>query len=237
MATQTYRNEHKKPQSIIHHIGRLGSKVVKPLSKHSSGGGKVVMVWDQNGIEGCSNVSSLDSTPPMIAISDHCCSNAGSCSGDEDFGNDSSDEFGTAGIEESCVKSGTIRNSVKDSIDEEVFETLDQNEFLTECFMLNEHSDVTFLVNFFCEESAISDEIEEVISRLVTESRSKCQCRRVKARMAPLFTTKLKIDPEQPTLVAIENGSVLSKLTDILSTEDEVKEWLEVKELVSIRKT
>jgi hypothetical protein len=102
----------------------------------------------------------------------------------------------------------------KDSVDEEIFQTLDQNEFFVECFLTNECSDVGFIVHFFNEDSTISVKIEELVTRLVRESSSKCRCLRVDARLAPLFTRKLGIDPEQPTVVAIRNGKLVDKASD-----------------------
>jgi hypothetical protein len=94
---------------------------------------------------------------------------------------DSADEFCNESIQESFY------GNVTDCIAEEIFETLDQNQFFIECFMLNERSDITFLVHFFHQDSTISYGIEEHVSKLVMDSTSRCQCRRVNARLAPLF--------------------------------------------------
>lgn len=173
-----------------------------------------------------SAVSSIKSVPQLVPTTDHG-DHSGSCSADEGFAFDSEDEFFNESLHEASSHSRIIQNNIKDCIEEELFETLDQNQFLIECFMSNERSDVTFLVHFFNEDSAISDEIEEHVSRMVQDQASKCQCRRVNARLAPLFTAKLGIDPEQPTIVSILNGKVLAKLTDISSSVCfEIEEWI-----------
>ena len=111
--------------------------------------------------------------------------------------------------------------------DNGLFETLDQNDFLTECFVTNGQSDVVFLVHFFNQETSISEAVEDVLSIRVLETNSKCECRRINSKSAPLFTAKLQIDPEQPTIVAIKNGKVLSKVSDISSSQcTEVNHWL-----------
>jgi hypothetical protein len=123
----------------------------------------------------------------------------------------------------------TTSDDESDSVDEEIFQTLDQNEFLVECFLTNECSDVGFIVHFFNEDSStISEKIEEQVIRLVRESSSKCQCIRIDARLAPLFTRKLGIDPGQPTVVAIRNGAVVDKASDFLprSLRHELERWI-----------
>jgi hypothetical protein len=196
----------QKPQSIIHHIGRLGFKLAKPLSNR-----KIANFY-------YSALSSLKSVPRLIATTDHGSTN-GLSSVDEKRTCDSADES----IQESFY------GGVIGCIAEEIFETLDQNQFLIECFMWNERSDTTFLVHFFDQDSTISSEIEEHVSRLVMDSASRCQCRRVNARLAPLFTAKLGIDPKQSTLVSIQNGVVTDKLSDFSSSvRSEVEEWIMV---------
>jgi hypothetical protein len=44
-----------------------------------------------------------------------------------------------------------------------------------------------------------------------------------------LFTAKLGIDPEQPTLVSIHNGEVIDKISNFSSSvRSEVEEWIMV---------
>jgi hypothetical protein len=209
-STMSFHSEPQKPQSIIHHIGRLGLKLAKSLSSHKS-----------------ANSLGLDSIPRLVATADHG-DHSGSSSVHENCAYDSADKVCDESIQES------FHGSLNDCIAEEIFETLDQNHFLIECFMSNERSDITFLVHFFNEDSTISDEIEEHVSRLVRDSASRCQCRRVNARRAPLFTGKLGIDPEQPTLVSIQNGAVIEKLSNFSSSvRSEVEEWITVKDILN----
>jgi hypothetical protein len=214
--------EPQRPQSIIHHIGRLGLKLAKPLSRRKSANS-----WGLDCIGDYSARSSLKSVPRLGATTDHG-DNSGLSSVHENRTYDSADEFCDERIQES------FHGSVNDCIAEVIFATLDQNHFLIECFMSNERSDITFLVHFFNEDSTISDEIEEHVSRLVRDSASRCQCRRVNARRAPLFTGKLGIDPEQPTLVSIQNGAVIEKLSNFSSSvRSEVEEWITVNDILN----
>ena len=185
------RSNEAKPQSIVNHIGRLGSKIAKPISNRRKrmriqrklpDGSMTISSQETATLSAC---SAIDYSLAIMAVSD-----------DEDDG-------------------------------ELLFETLDQNEFLGECFATNEQSDVVFLVHFFNQETSISEAVEDVLSKRVLETKSKCECRRVNSKSAPLFTAKLQIDPEQPTIVAIKNGKVLSKVSDISSSQcTEVNHWL-----------
>jgi hypothetical protein len=217
-STMSCHSEPQKPQSIIHHICRLGLKLAKPLSRRKSANS-----WGLDSIGDYSARSSLKSVPRLGATADHGDNSGSSSSVHENCAYDSVDEFSNESIQESFL------GSLNDCIAEEIFETLDQNQFLIECFMSNERSDITFLVHFFNEDPTISDEIEEHVSRLVMDSASRCQCRRVNARRAPMFTAKLGIDPEQPTLVSIQNGAVIEKLSNFSSSvRSEVEEWITV---------
>jgi hypothetical protein len=235
-------SEPRKPQSIIHHIGRLGLKVVKSLSRLKSAG----FSWGLDSL-GDSARSSLKSVPRVISktdIDDNIDDSARSslksiprvvATTDIGDNGDNGDNSGSCSVHENCAyDSADEYGSVDDCIAEEIFETLDQNQFLVECFMSNERSDITFLVHFFNEDSALSDEIEEHVSRLVLDSASRCQCRRVNASLAPLFTAKLGIDPEQPTLVSIQNGAVIDKLSNFSSpVRSEVEEWIKVNDILN----
>ena len=129
---------------------------------------------------------------------------------------------------ESVEHGGSVDNSTIS--DEEVFETLDQNGFLMECFMTNSNSDVGFiLLFFFNDECTISDTIEKEVSKLIlSQITSRCQCRRINSRQAPLFTAKLGVDPEHSaTLVAMRNGDVIDKLSTCTPDAcSEVESWL-----------
>ncbi|CAJ1959715.1 unnamed protein product [Cylindrotheca closterium] len=201
-----------KPQSIVHHIGRLGSKITKPISNRRK------RMRMQRKLSGGSVASSHQETASLSVCdtADYCLASVavsedGSYQ-EDNYTIDSDDAF-------SCCS----------DIDEDegIFETLDQNDFLTECFVTNGQSDVVFLVHFFNQETSISHAIEDILSIRVLETNSKCECRRIDSKSAPLFTAKLQIDPEQPTIVAIKNGKILSKVSDISSSQcTEVDRWL-----------
>ena len=115
----------------------------------------------------------------------------------------------------------------QNELEEDIFVPLDQNEFLVECFMTNEYSDVTFIVHFYNEESAIGDSIEDCLLVRSEAAGSHCQLRRVNARHAPLFTKKLGIDTEQSTVLAIRNGAIISRISDISSCGCwELEKWI-----------
>jgi len=117
--------------------------------------------------------------------------------------------------------------------EEDFFVSLDQNELLTECFMTNECSDTTFIVHFCADDSNLTEDIEDVILIRAMEAGSNCQCRRVNSRSAPLFTAKLGIDPEQPTVVAIRNGNAIDRISNIsLSACLELEKWIQLGSLL-----
>lgn len=134
------------------------------------------------------------------------------CNSIEDFSEDASGD--------------NLEQSISHGEEEDFFVSLDQNEFLIECFMSNEYSDITFIVHFYAEDSALSYDVEEIILIRSMEAGSNCQCRRINSRLAPLFTTKLGIDPEQPTIVAIRNGAVVDRISDISPGCWELEQWL-----------
>lgn len=216
-----------KPQSIVHHIGRLGSKIVRPISirrkrirterkKLAEGSHKQSITVSESDTSSILESLSVQSTSSMTLFSHE--SSAPVSDDDSSQGDyhtiDSDDLFSCSDNEEEPEEEG-------------LFETVDQNEFLLECFLTNEHSDVLFLVHFFNPQTYISEAVEDVLSIRVLETRSRCECRRIDSKSAPLFTAKLQIDPEQPTILAIKNGKVLSKVSDISSSCKEVDQWLE----------
>lgn len=227
--TFTMSSYEVKPQSIVHHIGRLGSRIAKPISKKrsrmqmqrklaglgksSSGHSTIQTECDASSIMTPASISSSASLDGCLVSDDSSHADCHTVDGDDAF------SF-FSGIHEEELEED-------EDDDESVFVTLDQNEFLLECFMTNGQSDVLFLVHFFNQETSISNDIENVLSTHILESRSRCECRRIDSKGAPLFTAKLQIDPEQPTIVAIKNGKVLSKVSDISSSDcAEVTQWL-----------
>ncbi|CAJ1959718.1 unnamed protein product [Cylindrotheca closterium] len=209
-----------RPQSIVHHIGRLGSKITTPIfiSKCRKRMRMQRKLQEDSMISSKQAVTAsvseaMDSTQISVAVSDDTSSYS---PGDyHTMDSDDSFSFCFSDIDED------------DTEDESLFETLDQNEFLVECFVTNGQSDVVFLVHFFNQETSISDAIEDILSIRVLETNSRCECRRINSKSAPLFTSKLYIDPEQPTVVAIKNGKILSKVSDISSSQcTEVDQWL-----------
>ncbi|CAJ1959714.1 unnamed protein product [Cylindrotheca closterium] len=222
-----------KPQSIVHHIGRLSSKITKPISNRRKrmrmqrklrGEGSMVSSQQSVTISSSSDNSSI-LAPESYRSSMEDCSLAPSAAVSDD--NSSQGDYHTVDSDDFSFFSDIDEDDVGEEEDDCLFETLDQNSFLTECFLTNGQSDVVFLVHFFNQETSISNSIEDVLSLRVLESKSKCECRRINSKSAPLFTAKLQIDPEQPTIVAIKNGKVLSKVSDISSSQcTEVDQWL-----------
>ncbi|CAJ1966359.1 unnamed protein product [Cylindrotheca closterium] len=239
-----------KPQSIIHHLSRLGSRVVRPLSsshkrrptKLLDADGSVESYTDTSVPSSLRSIKSL----PALTLKDDSTSLKGSSlslSVGDTVGTASSKDSLPLGLDmESITDSdagdevvhGSLSDWVAGEDQNETFETMDQNEFLFECFISNKQSDIIFFVHFFNDDSTISDEIEKTISGIVMGEKVNCHLIRVNARMAPLFTMKLGIDPEQPTIVAIRNGSVIDRVSDFSSgVRDEVEHWIEANDFLN----
>ncbi|CAJ1945592.1 unnamed protein product [Cylindrotheca closterium] len=99
--------------------------------------------------------------------------------------------------------------------------TIDQNDLLVECFKngADDH-DSGFVVHFFSDHDAdsisISQEIDSYLETRLFDAimtSSAWKCRRVNARLAPVVTKILDIDPDQPTVVAIKHGVMVTKQT------------------------
>lgn len=222
-----------KPQSIVHHIGRLGSRIAKPIKKRNRRrrqrklrDGSIKS--SANSTQSASDNSSIMSPETIISIAPSLdCPVAISDDDDGSFISGAGPDYDHTSDQESFF-SDIEEGELEDEEEAEgLFETLNQNEFLLECFLTNEQSDVIFLVHFFNQETSISDAVEDVLSLRVLETKSKVECRRIDSKSAPLFTAKLQIDPEQPTVVAIKNGKVLSKVSNVSTAEcTEVNQWL-----------
>lgn len=216
-----------KPQSIIHHLGRLGSKVTRPLSSFH----KISKSWDADGstteLSYSASMHSAKSLPRIIKMNSLVNmkddSNSFS-SGAQSFGGGDSDS-----VEE--IVHGSLSDVESISTEEEdSFETMNQNEFLFECFTSNGRSDIISFVHFFAEDSKIAGEVEKSILRLVKRgaNSANCQCIRVNSRLAPLFTVRLGIDPKHPTVVAIKNGKLIARISDFSSgVREEIEHWIE----------
>ena len=211
-----------KPQSIVHHIGRLGSRIAKPICNRR----KCLSMNKKGFPEG--NEGSHQQSFTMSESDTSSISTISSITySDASLQKISEDSFGTADDTFSFV-SCDDEDSVMGEEEEGLFQTIDQNEFLLECFLTNQHSDVLFLVHFFNPETSISDFVEDILSIRVLETKSRCQCRKLNSKNAPLFTGKLQIDPEQPTILAIQNGKILSKVSMSSSAcQEDVDQWLE----------
>eukprot|EP00526_Cylindrotheca_closterium_P019196 CAMPEP_0113636482 /NCGR_PEP_ID=MMETSP0017_2-20120614/19047_1 /TAXON_ID=2856 /ORGANISM="Cylindrotheca closterium" /LENGTH=220 /DNA_ID=CAMNT_0000547367 /DNA_START=24 /DNA_END=682 /DNA_ORIENTATION=- /assembly_acc=CAM_ASM_000147 len=204
----------QQPQSIVHHLSRMGSKMVVPFRKQQGRSAprrrkRCSKHDDEESLQQSQRTSA--SAPPTEPADSH---DEWSATSDHDCYNDESVRQHSALHEE-------------DEEDNDFFIPLDQNEFLIECFMANECSDVTFIVLFSAGRCNLSEQLEDVILIRTMESGSNCQCRRVDSYKAPMFTKKLQIDLEQPTLVAIKNGSVVSRISNISPSGCwELEKWL-----------
>jgi len=217
-----------KPKSIIHHIGQLGSKV------HQIGqmGSKVPSFFAKKEDKKTKSKKEKKSRNSKSArnlrrlsndtapISAPCSARCNASFIDE--------------IESIC--GSDEEDSAREIVEteEDFFVSLDQNELLMECFMTNECSDTTFIVHFCAEDSTLTEDIEDVILIRAMEAGSNCQCRRVNSRSAPLFTAKLGIDPEQPTIVAIRNGDTIDRISNISSSAClELEKWISDTEVLT----
>ena len=196
-----------KPQSIVHQIGRMGSLVASPFVKSKSQKNLRASISKVVKSLSCSELTQLTADLTL---------------NDESM---SSEEIGESSLR-SCDLLRESPSPQHNYVDD-FFVHLDQNEFLMECLLTNKYSDMTFIVHFYAEDSQIAEAIEDCIVARSIEAGSQCQLRRVNAKLAPLFTKKLGIDAEQSTVVAIRNGSVISRISDISSSACwELDKWL-----------
>jgi hypothetical protein len=95
-------------------------------------------------------------------------------------------------------------------------------------------SGVNYIVHFYNDESSISFHVDEQLTKVLSESPSyEYVCYRINSRMAPYFTSTLRIDPDQPsTVLQFKNGQPIGRLTDISShnCHFELRDWLKVTE-------
>lgn len=106
------------------------------------------------------------------------------------------------------------------------FKTVDQNMIFQECFV-EVTSDANFVFHLYNEESLIMCRLEEQLTNLIQDSPSNYKCRRINAKLAPLFTAKTDIDTGKSTVAVVKNGKIISHIS-LVSSEDfwELKEWM-----------
>ncbi|CAJ1966353.1 unnamed protein product [Cylindrotheca closterium] len=207
------RTQEQQPQSIVHHLSRMGSKMAIPFRKQLSPVKSRRQDDEESLMHSKRSYESLTSrTEPIYSVD-----------GSNDDWSFTSDCY-----DGTCRQHSALHEEDEDegSSDEETFISLDQNEFLMECFMTNQCSDVTFIVIFSAGTCYLSKHLEEIVAIRTAESGCNCQCRRVDSRKAPMFTQKLQIDVDQPTLVAMKNGSVIGKMSNISPSGWELDKWL-----------
>lgn len=173
----------QKPQSIVHKLGRMGSKITNPLRKQVTG--------KRQNSQNRRKCATKDMMIPSSVTT-------------EDTNYDSPDEWLATPY---CYDDSVQQNALhEDTESSEFFIPLDQNQFFVECFMTNECSDASFIVLFCAGKCSLSEQIEDVVLIRTMEAGSNCQCRRVDSRQAPLFTAKLQIDPTNQRLWRSRTG-------------------------------
>ncbi|CAJ1945145.1 unnamed protein product [Cylindrotheca closterium] len=208
--TDEIQQQQQQPQSIVHHLSRVGSKMTIPFRNQGSAPRR------QHKIQHSYSHDDEETLHHTKRTSES-----------EDSIGESHDEW--SATFDCYSETARQHDSAHENKEEEsaFFTPLDQNEFLMECFTANECSDVAFFVLFCPEKCCLSDQLEEIVAIRTIEAGSNCQCRRVHSHKAPMFTKKLDIDIEQPTLVAIKNGSVVDKISNISSPGCwELEKWL-----------
>lgn len=194
-----------RPQSIVHQLSRMGSKMAKPIKQRVASRRRRTLQECKHGEDETLQESKRTVETPTQQ---------------EEY--DSQDEWSIT----SESKCSALHE--EDEGEGDFFVTLNQNELLIECFMANECSDVTFIVLFCAEECSLSEQLEDAVLARTVEYRSKCQCRRVASRTAPMLTKKLQIEAEKPTIVAVKNGCVVGRISDLSSSQcwEQVEQWL-----------
>jgi hypothetical protein len=96
------------------------------------------------------------------------------------------------------------------------YRTINQIEFMTDCLT---NTNGSFLVHFYVEDSFVSENIDKRMEQLAV-AQSRYHCLRINSRLAPLMTAKLNIEKERPTVVAIEDGLVVSRISELFSSPD-----------------
>jgi hypothetical protein len=94
------------------------------------------------------------------------------------------------------------------------YRTINQIEFMMDCLIANTNG--SFLVHFYVEDSFVSENIDKANGTTCSRSIKLC-CLRINSRLAPLMTAKLNIQNELPTVVAMKDGSVVSRISEFSS--------------------
>ncbi|CAJ1970136.1 unnamed protein product [Cylindrotheca closterium] len=208
-----------KPQSIVHQIIRLEKHVEKKAKKMFASRKK-------NGTKkNKKSVGTASSTKDSLSTS---------ISGTKSLNLESEDDHSLSSsfAWEESVACSSIQGSLDASqldFDEECdFETIDQNTFITQVLM-DTLSETNYVIHFFSDDCLEYFDYEDQLTQVLVNSASKeFELYRMSSQMAPLFTSKLGINPELSTLIHVYKGKVLSRLDDLANQKsmEEVKEWL-----------
>jgi hypothetical protein len=108
------------------------------------------------------------------------------------------------------------------------FETVNQNEFV-DGVLIDSCNDIDFLVHFYSEDTTFSDHMEDQLLKLVqVASRNEYVLYRIDSQMAPYFTSKLQINPDQTTVLRFKNGQLLGRISEFSSDScySDLQRWL-----------
>jgi hypothetical protein len=123
----------------------------------------------------------------------------------------------------------TLRHSAQPD-QEEYYKTINQNDFMADCIM-NSTGEFIF-VHFFIDESSVSKSIDTQIQSLASMDNKRTFVR-IDPKLAPFVISKLHISKEQPTVLAMKNGSVLNRLCHFSSEDcEELNIWASTIELI-----
>ncbi|KAL3942622.1 MAG: hypothetical protein SGBAC_003223 [Bacillariaceae sp.] len=204
-------------ESILHHLVRLGSKVTDPIKKRRR---KRFINKQMDEIRAVINETSSGDRPTiLVRTSSGYRSLQKSLLGDDDT---ASEEFSSVTDSEYCDDDNNVK-------------MIDQNDLLAECFMGNHDGDeTTFVIHFFNEDSPISEEIDDYLeTQFFDKTPSTWKYRQVNARLAPLFSKILGIDPDQPNVVAIKDGAMVTKQTELSSpVAAQLERWMATTEIM-----
>jgi hypothetical protein len=115
---------------------------------------------------------------------------------------------------------------------EECYETINQNDFMTDC-MMNSTGKCVF-VHFFISDSSVSKTLDMHMQSLAT-MHGNSTFFRIDAKLAPFVTSKLQISNDQPAVIAMKNGSVVNRISDFSSADcEELKIWASTVELLRL---
>lgn len=109
-----------------------------------------------------------------------------------------------------------------------IFETLNQNEFVDNV-LIDGCNDVDVVVHFYNEDTSFSCLVEEKLVKIVEQpSRNDFALYRIDASMAPYFTSKLQIDPDETTILRFKNGQLLGRISEFPtgSCYTDLQRWL-----------